>query len=435
MFVKRALIAVFAGPLFFVSTVACASAGGVADRVMDRATRSAENVVSRRVAEGVGDAVECALDDAECAEQAERNGDATVFKDGNGEIIRDENGNPITDPEEARARMEEPGEGVWRNYDYVPGETVWFALDLEDEPVGRWPGSQLIYDEGTGQTVDRHGKKVLEFTGSTKFRVQLPDDLPSDFTIEVFYQAAAPLNGMWIGTEGTTTSISMLGKHYLDLNGTPGIYHRGGAVSSGRVNRVTQEQVSFKFQIDGDPGGEGSNTDYAILYAGHDRVAMVPNAAFSRGNQVSFHVGANPNYPAYLSDIVIAVHDEEPLYDALTTGERSFTTRGILFDFDSDRLTGASTKTLNDVLAMMNEHGDLSLVIEGHTDSSGEDAYNQELSERRAQAVVAWLTSRGVDSGRLMAVGMGESMPVADNGTSAGQHQNRRVVFRNSAGS
>jgi len=67
--------------------------------------------------------------------------------------------------------------------------------------------------------------------------------------------------------------------------------------------------------------------------------------------------------------------------------------------------------------------------IEGHTDSVGSDAYNQGLSERRAQAVVDYLASKGLDRGRATVVGRGETQPIADNGTPEGRAQNRRVVI------
>jgi outer membrane protein OmpA-like peptidoglycan-associated protein len=67
------------------------------------------------------------------------------------------------------------------------------------------------------------------------------------------------------------------------------------------------------------------------------------------------------------------------------------------------------------------------LEVAGHTDSIGSDAYNDQLSQRRAQAVASYLTSRGVNSQRLMTVGGGERYPVASNDTEAGRAQNRRV--------
>jgi OOP family OmpA-OmpF porin len=69
------------------------------------------------------------------------------------------------------------------------------------------------------------------------------------------------------------------------------------------------------------------------------------------------------------------------------------------------------------------------VLIEGHTDSKGSDAYNLSLSDRRAKSVYDYLTSRGVDPARLSSIGKGESMPIADNETEEGRQQNRRVML------
>jgi OOP family OmpA-OmpF porin len=68
--------------------------------------------------------------------------------------------------------------------------------------------------------------------------------------------------------------------------------------------------------------------------------------------------------------------------------------------------------------------------VTGYTDSVGDEAYNQQLSERRAQSVAEYLEAKGISSGRLSAIGMGEADPVADNGSAEGRAQNRRVVLR-----
>jgi OOP family OmpA-OmpF porin len=68
--------------------------------------------------------------------------------------------------------------------------------------------------------------------------------------------------------------------------------------------------------------------------------------------------------------------------------------------------------------------------VVGHTDSSGAEAYNQKLSERRAQAVADYLQAKGIATGRLTASGAGESQPIADNKTADGRALNRRVVLK-----
>ena len=67
--------------------------------------------------------------------------------------------------------------------------------------------------------------------------------------------------------------------------------------------------------------------------------------------------------------------------------------------------------------------------IEGHTDSQGPDAYNQDLSERRAQAVVDYLVGQGINAARLGAVGYGENLPIGDIDTADGRAMNRRIEF------
>ena len=72
----------------------------------------------------------------------------------------------------------------------------------------------------------------------------------------------------------------------------------------------------------------------------------------------------------------------------------------------------------------------LRLVVAGHTDSEGQDDYNLGLSQRRATAVMQWLTAQGIDAARLSSEGHGESRPVADNGNAEGRALNRRVQLR-----
>lgn len=103
---------------------------------------------------------------------------------------------------------------------------------------------------------------------------------------------------------------------------------------------------------------------------------------------------------------------------------------GLYFDTARATLKPASEATLQQVLGVLNADPALRLVVAGHTDSEGEDAYNQRLSEQRAEAVMQWLTGKGVDAARLTSEGLGESRPVADNGSDAGRALNRRVQLR-----
>lgn len=104
-------------------------------------------------------------------------------------------------------------------------------------------------------------------------------------------------------------------------------------------------------------------------------------------------------------------------------------TRGILFEINRASLKPESTGVINEIAALLKEHSDLKLSIEGHTDSDGDDATNLKLSEERALSVKNALVDLGIDASRLQSKGLGESNPVSDNNTPEGKANNRRVEF------
>jgi outer membrane protein OmpA-like peptidoglycan-associated protein len=108
----------------------------------------------------------------------------------------------------------------------------------------------------------------------------------------------------------------------------------------------------------------------------------------------------------------------------------------VLFDTGAATLKPGADLALNRVAAFMTENDTTRVIIEGHTDSRGSDSYNEDLSQRRAQAVRDALATRGITADRVDAVGRGEAFPVASNETRAGQQQNRRVeiIFSDPAG-
>jgi len=100
----------------------------------------------------------------------------------------------------------------------------------------------------------------------------------------------------------------------------------------------------------------------------------------------------------------------------------------VLFDTDSAMLRGDSRATLDKVAVVLKDFPKTAVVVEGFTDSTGSEEHNQELSQRRAAAVMGDFVNSGVDAGRLTAIGYGENHPVGDNGTVEGRQQNRRVA-------
>ena len=100
---------------------------------------------------------------------------------------------------------------------------------------------------------------------------------------------------------------------------------------------------------------------------------------------------------------------------------------GLLFDFDSDVLRSEARTNLRSLASSLDKYPGTDLLIVGHTDNVGTDAYNQTLSERRSSAARSFLSSEGVAASRIMARGLGETEPIATNDTDSGRQQNRRV--------
>lgn len=101
----------------------------------------------------------------------------------------------------------------------------------------------------------------------------------------------------------------------------------------------------------------------------------------------------------------------------------------ILFAVDSAVLSENSRATLDEFAQVMRDYPKTAILVQGHTDSTGSEEYNQKLSERRAQAVYNHLALREVDRTRMDAIGYGEGYPVADNATPEGRELNRRVTI------
>lgn len=144
--------------------------------------------------------------------------------------------------------------------------------------------------------------------------------------------------------------------------------------------------------------------------------ATPPAPADSDGDGVGDHVDRCPNTPP--GDRV---------------GEHGCScdvTVQLQYEFDSDELTAEDKVQLDAVVAQLKELTFESGEVGGYTDSKGDDAYNLDLSKRRAQSVVDYLAAKGVAPGRMTAVGYGEVNPVADNATPEGQALNRRAVIR-----
>ena len=101
----------------------------------------------------------------------------------------------------------------------------------------------------------------------------------------------------------------------------------------------------------------------------------------------------------------------------------------IFFDYDEYKLLPSSKVELNRLVNLLKNNPEMEIRIQGHTDSQGDEEYNEKLSENRAKSVYNYLVEHGISKERLSYKGFGESQPIADNDTEEGRAKNRRTEF------
>jgi outer membrane protein OmpA-like peptidoglycan-associated protein len=140
-------------------------------------------------------------------------------------------------------------------------------------------------------------------------------------------------------------------------------------------------------------------------------------------------IAAEPQF----EDPISAADPHNPFTGAPVSGEETFVISNVMFVFDEDKIVLTGTKEILKNLRkyLYKEPVFKSLVIEGHTDYIGSNAYNQDLSEKRAASIKRYLIDNlQVDGSKMMSIGYGETRPVADNGNFQGRQLNRRVEFK-----
>lgn len=118
---------------------------------------------------------------------------------------------------------------------------------------------------------------------------------------------------------------------------------------------------------------------------------------------------------------------EEVVIPAPVPVQEKIVFRNFNFGFDKYKITDEMIPALTEAAALLEDYPNLKVLVGGHTDSTGPEAYNQGLSERRAKSVADWLAENGIPEERLVVKGYGESNPKYDNNTKEGRKLNRRV--------
>jgi outer membrane protein OmpA-like peptidoglycan-associated protein len=414
MVLRRSL----AAALLFVSAAvlpAEAQLGGLGGRIRNRIERRVEEKADKTVDE----VVNCVVGDTACQEKAKSEG-KTVNE------VPAPAASPTSAPAAAPAAAASaspaagtaagrPGEGVWVNYDFVPGTRPLFVEDFARDNVGDFPRRLELVD-GNFEVAEWQGGRTLRQTTEGEIIIKLPETLPEQFTME--FEATPSYNNNWMVIKFDEKAPQDIRFRSYGDKGQGGVWG-GTQQASGETAGPVQRGELYRGRIMADG-------KYVKVYMNDTRIANVPNANLGRSNEIRIQAYSTVESPMFLSNLRVMAGGKK-LYDALAESGR-VATQGIYFDTNSDRIRPESTATLKEIGTMLQEHADLKLTIEGHTDNTGNAQANLDLSQRRAAAVSAFLTSTyKIDASRLSAAGIGDKNPAAPNTTPEGRQQNRRV--------
>jgi outer membrane protein OmpA-like peptidoglycan-associated protein len=391
--------------------------------------------VEKRIERGVDKTIDKGLDETENAIENSGNEDQTK-EVGKKEIMENEEELKQT-PDNSGTNISTSDEGfdqklvLWSKYDFVAGDKVIFQDDLVGEENGEFP-SRWDLAGGSAEIANLGSEKVIFFTSDKAVILPLMDKknfLPDVFTIEfdVYFDEMATrrsnhyLVRFYEGT-GSAAKIDGERRYPLDIRWDQVKMDKFGSKTASfneeRKNwNGKWKHVSISF-----------NQRSLKVYLDEERMINIPNLGYK---PEMFSLGCNYDARYIKISAIKNIRVNEggkKLYDRVMS-DGKFVTTGILFDVNKSTIKSESMGTINEIVNMMKDHFDLKFIIEGHTDSDGENGFNQKLSEDRATAVKNILVESGIDASRLKSKGWGESKPVDSNSTPEGKANNRRVEF------
>jgi OmpA-OmpF porin, OOP family len=326
-------------------------------------------------------------------------------------------------PGNAKAQEEEVTPALnWAKYDFVPGDKVFFEDNLQNEKNGEFP-SRWDLVRGNVEIAEFGGETVIMFHDGAPTIVPYlknakNDYLPDVFTIEFDLYCGNDNFVAYLYDRKNQESGSGTGYAYFDIK----YYQMSIGQSSSRL--PNEKDLAKRRWI-----------HVAIAYTNgklkgyidETRLINLPRIDFDpKGLSLHSYHARNDNL-YYIKNIRIAEGGVKYYERFLQDGK--IIANGIRFDVNKATLRPESMGIINEIADLMQENPDIKFSVEGHTDSDGDDALNQTLSEQRAATVVSTLTKLGIDAGRMTSKGWGESQPLDSNSTPEGKANNRRVEF------
>jgi len=328
---------------------------------------------------------------------------------------------------------------VYSKFDFVPGSSILYFDNFEKDNVGETPEGWITSNSAEVVTIEGlEGKWLKMAPVSSKHIVRnKKQSWGNNFTIEFDLLIVKDGYDPRLGISLINTAGKMVTDETLLMNYNPVLRFESIIVAGGksRISLVNKDNKTVSDNMNGELAYTNSTPVHISICVQGKRFRMWWNekklydmAAINeeyQPNQFGFEFGSVGGSDFYVSNIRVA--KEVP--DTRARFEQGKIVSNLLFYTGTAELRSESMGALLDVSKVMKE-ATSPVKIAGHTDSDGDDASNQKLSQARAEAVKIILVNQyGIDEGLLVAEGRGETQPVADNKNAEGKAQNRRVEF------
>ncbi len=403
------------------------------DKAKEAAKRKIEQKVEQKTEEAVDDVFEGNVGKGK---KGKKNNADEGYDDSEGSEAASQGGK----------KQKQSAQMTWNKFDFVSGDEIMFEDNQANEQLGEFP-SQWDVLSGSAEIVSIGGAKCFELQNRGELIPLMKEKnyLPEKFTIEFdfFFRDTHTANGddqyggdwgngdfrfQFYDANNDRVFDAWLVPHTRDWHTSFDVYKRGLNHYEWEVNGETRTGESQEVELTTEAWHRISisfNQRAMKLYLDQTRMFNIPNMTAPASFRILADTDAEKLY--FIKNVRIA-KGAVPLYDRMMS-DGKFITYGITFDVGKSTIKPESMGEINRIVQLMTENPDLKFSVEGHTDSTGNAASNQTLSEARSKAIVDKLVSMGIAADRLTASGKGQNNPIADNSTDEGRAKNRRVEF------
>jgi outer membrane protein OmpA-like peptidoglycan-associated protein len=327
-------------------------------------------------------------------------------------------------------------------FDFEPGNKVIQFDDFNRLSIGDFPAE---YNSNTsGEVVNIPGKngKWLSLTKNGCIVPDYTNKLPENFTLEfeLGINTDPSNNYSGFGLNFSVDKANLMKDMFFNAGNAVIYLHPGAATASVFVNPIAGSEITNDVQMPEWDVREGSNKNFTKvsvwrqkgrlrIYVNENKVFDVPRFFVETASySFAFFRSFFGDCEVYVTNIRYAIAGED--LRARLMKEGKFSTTGITFDINSDKIKTESKAVLDEIGSLLQTNADIKLKIVGHTDNDGDAAANIILSQKRAVAIKTTLVNNyGIDAGRLITEGKGETEALNTNTTAAEKAANRRVEF------